>query len=242
LGYAQAMQSVRVAFVVLVWGFVFAQGSKLADAQALYAKGAFLEASQVAASLETAEGYALAARALSWHAGSRPDTEQDDLYTRCEQYARKAIKRDPKYAPGYFELGAAIGQLGSNRGAAWAFANGVATQVKENFERAIQIDPKLVVARVALGRWHAEIVAHGVGFLFGGNADEATKQFEESVRLEPKSIMVHSNYARMLLTLDKQKNRDAARAQLEIAIGIDPRDVPERLEQEGAKRLLQGLK
>jgi tetratricopeptide (TPR) repeat protein len=236
------MKIARVAFVMLVWGFVFAQGGRIADARVLYAKGAFLEASQMAATLETAEGFALAARALSWYAGSRPDTEQDDLYARCEQYARKAIKLDAKYAPGYFELGAAVGQLGSKRGAAWAFANGVATQVKENFQKAISLDPKLVVARVALGRWHAEIVSHGVGFLFGGSADEATKQFEESVRLEPKSIMVHSNYARMLLTLDKLKNRDAARTQLEIALGIDPRDVPERLEQDGAKRLLSSLK
>jgi tetratricopeptide (TPR) repeat protein len=235
------MKIVRVA-LLLVTGVVFAQSGKLADARALYAKGAFLEASQMAVTVDTAEGYALAARSLSWYSNSRPDAEQEDLYAKCEAYARKAIKLDPKYANGYFELGAAVGQLGNHRGAAWAFANGVATQVKENFERAIHLDPKMVVARVALGRWHAEIVSHGVGFLFGGSSDEAIKQFEESVRLEPKSIMVHTNYARMLLTLDKQKNRDAARAQLEIAVGIDPRDVPERMEQDGAKRLLSSLK
>lgn len=235
------MKTVWVTLVVFFSSLVFAQGGKIADARALYAKGAFLEASQMAASLETAEGYALAARALSWYAGNRPEAERDDLYARCEQYARKAIKLDGKYANGYFELGAAIGQLGSQRGATWAFANGVATQVKENFEKAINLDPRLVVARVALGRWHAEIVSHGVGFLFGGSAEEATRQFEESVRLEPKSIMVRSNYARMLLTLDRQKNRDAARAQLEIAVSIEPRDVPERLELAGAKRLLSSL-
>jgi tetratricopeptide (TPR) repeat protein len=236
------MKIIWVALLALVSSLAFAQNNKLAEARALYTKGAFLEASQLAASLETAEGYALAARSLSWYAGSRPDAEQDDLYAKCEQYARKTIKLDPKYANGYFELGAAVGQLGNHRGAAWAFANGVATRAKENFERAIQLDPKLVVARVALGRWHAEIVAHGVGFLFGGSSEEALKQFEESVRLEPKSIMVHSNYARMLLTLDQQKHRDAAKTHLEIAIGIDPRDVPERLEQDGARRLLSRLK
>jgi tetratricopeptide (TPR) repeat protein len=228
--------------LVMVSSLVLAQGGKIADARALYAKGVFLEASQQAVTLETAEGYALAARSLSWYAATRPDAEQDDLYARCELYARKAIKLDGKYANGHFELGAAVGQLGNHRGPAWAFANGVATQVKDNFEKAINLDPKLVVARVALGRWHAEIVAHGVGFLFGGSAEDAIKQFEESVRLEPKSIMVHANYARMLLTLDKQKNRDAARSHLEIAVGLEPRDVPERMELEGAKRLLQSLK
>lgn len=235
------MKSVWVALALIVSSLALAQGGKLSDARALYARGAFLEASQLAVTLETAEGYALAARALSWYAGSRTDAEQEDLYARCEQFARKAIKLDPRYAGGYFELGAAVGQLGTRRGAAWAFANGVATQTKESFERAISLDPRLVVARVALGRWHAEIVSHGVGFLFGGSSEEAVKQFEESVRLEPKSIMVRANYARMLLTLDKLKNRDAARAQLEIAVGIEPRDVPERLELEGAKRLLAGL-
>ena len=235
------MKTVWVALLMFVSSLAFAQGTKIADARALYAKGAFLEASTMAASLETAEGYALAARALSWYAGSRPDADQEDLFARCEQFARKAIRLDAGYANGYFELGAAIGSLGSRRGTAWAFANGVATQVKEDFQKAISLDPKLVVARVALGRWHAEIVSRGVGFLFGGSTEEAVKQFEEALRLEPKSITVRTNYARMLLTLDKQKNRDAARAQLEIAVGIEPKDVPERLELDGAKRLLGSL-
>lgn len=237
------MRIVWVALVLLTSSTVaFAQNARIGDARALYARGAFLEASQMAASLETAEGYALAAQALIWYAGSRPQSEQENLYARCEQFARKAIKTDATYANGYFELGAAIGLLGTQRGITWALANGVANQTRENFEKAISLDPRLVPARIALGRWHAEIVARGVGFMFNASSDEAVRQFEESVRLEPKSIAVRSNYARMLLTLDKTKNRDAARAQLEIAVAIEPRDAPERFESEGAKRLLSSLR
>jgi tetratricopeptide (TPR) repeat protein len=212
------------------------------QAKTLYAKGEFLEASKLAAASGTAEGFALAARALSQSAGSQAEGVQEQLQAQCERYARKAIALDPKYANGYFELAAAIGALGRLRGAGWAFVNGVASVVKDNLERAIVLDPKLVIARVALGRWHAEITARGVGLLFGGEATQVFKQFEESIRLEAKSIMVRRNYARALMTLDKQKYAIRAHEQLEIASKLEPEDFSEAQELEMVKRDLAAFK
>jgi hypothetical protein len=110
------------------------------EARALYAKGAFLEASQLAANAGTAEGFALAARALSQHSGRQSATQQEQLQAQCESYARKAIALDAKYANGHFELAAAIGELGRLRGTGWAFLNGVANVVKDNLEKAISLD------------------------------------------------------------------------------------------------------
>jgi tetratricopeptide (TPR) repeat protein len=212
------------------------------EARALYAKGAFLEASQLAANAGTAEGFALAARALSQHSGRQSATQQEQLQAQCESYARKAIALDAKYANGHFELAAAIGELGRLRGTGWAFLNGVANVVKDNLEKAISLDPKLVIARVALGRWHAEITSRGVGLLFGGEATQVFKQFEEAIRLEPKSIMVRRNYARALITLDKQRYATRAREQLEIALKLEPEDFLDTQELEWAKRDLNALK
>ena len=228
-----------LALLLVCSGLVLAGND---EAKALYAKGRFLEASKLAASAGNAEGFALAARSLSQHAGGQPQSEQDELYATCEGYARKAIALEPKYANGYFELSAAVGELGRLRGAGWAFVNGVATVVKENLEKAIALDPKLAIARVALGRWHAEITARGVAFLFGGDAAQTFKQFDEAVRLEPKSIMVRRNYARAMLILDKQKYADRARSQLEIAVKLEPEDYAEGQELERAKRDLLALK
>ena len=227
---------------VLALALLAVAAAQVPEAKALYAKGAYLEASRAAALAGTAEGFALAARALSQHAGGQPQTAQDELYARCEAYARKAISLEPKFAGGYFELAAATGELGRLRGAGWAFVNGVATVVKENLERAVALDPKLVIARVALGRWHAEITARGVAFLFGGDPAQTFKQFDEAVRLEPKSIMVRRNYARALLVLDRQKYEDRARAQLEIAVKLEPEDFSEGRELEAAKRDLAALR
>ena len=225
--------------VFMMLGSSFAQTGLFKDAQNLFAKGEFQQAHDIAVRLNTAEGFALAARALS-HTDV-PRDQRDEIFARCEQYARKAIALNPKYANGYFELGAAIGQLGAIRGGGWAFVNGVATQAKENFEKAISLDPRLILARVALGRWHAEIVTRGVGFLFGGSLEEAVRQFEESIKIDPKSILVRLEYARTLLVIDKTKNRAAARAQLEIAVKIVPDDYVETRQLEAAKKMLESL-
>jgi Tfp pilus assembly protein PilF len=95
---------------------------------------------------------------------------------------------------------------------------------------------------VALGRWHAEITARGAAFLFGGDAAQTFKQFDEAIRIEPKSIMVRRNYARAMLTLDRKKYEDRARTQLEIAVKFEPEDYAETRELEAAKRDLAALK
>jgi tetratricopeptide (TPR) repeat protein len=236
--FSSAAKTVCIV-VFAVFASSLAQTGTLKEAQNLFARGEFQRAHDIAVRLNTAEGLALAARALSLI--DVPRDQRDDVFARCEQYARKAIAFNPRYANGYFELGAAVGQLGAIRGTGWAFVNGVAIQVKENFEKAISLDPKLILARVALGRWHAEIVTRGVGFLFGGSLEEAVRQFEESIRIDPKSILARLEYARTLLVIDQTKNRAAARAQLEIAVKIVPDDYLETRQLEAARKMLESL-
>ncbi len=214
----------------------------LSDAQALYAKGAFLEASKLAAAANSSAGFAFAARSLDEFAGDQPEAEREALYLQCERFARRALELDSKNADGEFELGAAIGHLGSLRGAAYAFVNGVATQVRDHFERALALNPKLVLALVAYGRWHAEIVSRGVGLLFGGSATQVTALFDRALMADPRSIMARLEYARALLVLDGQKNRVRARELLELALSLEPRDFLERQALSAARREWQKLR
>ena len=218
-----------------------AHAQSLEDAQDLYAAGKFLEASKMAAALNTSSGYVLAARGLDWYAGDQPTAKQEALYVQCEAYARKAVELNPRNADAYFELGAAIGRLGSLRGAANAFLNGVAGQVKNNFERALELNPRQVLALIGLGRWHAEIVSRGVAGLFGGDAAQVKSLFERALGTDPKSIAVRLEYARALLILDDKANRAAARKLLEDATDLTPRDAAERRQLAAAERLLAKL-
>jgi tetratricopeptide (TPR) repeat protein len=212
----------------LVWLLCAARAESLEDAQALYARGAFLEASRVAASLNSSAGFAFAARALSEHASEQPRAEREGLYMQCERFARRALALNSRNADGHFEWGASVGNLGNLRGAAYAFVNGVATQVRDHFERALELNPRHTLALVALGRWHAEIVGRGVGFLFGGDAAKVGALFERALLSDPRSIFVRLEYARTLLTLDANANRTRAKTLLEAALEFEPRDYLER--------------
>lgn len=218
-----------------------AHAQSLEDAQGLYATGKFLEASKMAAALGSSAGYVLAARGLDWYAGDQPTAQQEALYVQCEAYARKAVELNPRNSDAYFELGAAIGRLGGLRGAANAFLNGVAGQVKSNFERALALNPRQVLALIGLGRWHAEIVSRGVAGLFGGDGNQVKALFERALSADPKSVAVRLEYARALLMLDDKANRAAARKLLEDASDLTPRDFAERRQLTSAERLLAKL-
>jgi tetratricopeptide (TPR) repeat protein len=214
--------------LVIAWLLTVARAEPLEDAKTLFARGSFLEASRLAEGVNTSVGLAFAARALSEYAAEQPQANREALYVQCERLARRAIALDSRSADGFFELGAAVGNLSNLRGAAYAVVNGVATQVRDNFERALERNPRHVLALVALGRWHAEIVARGVGFLFGGDAVRVLALFDRALGADPKSIFVRLEYARALLVLDASKNRARARGLLEAALELEPRDYLER--------------
>ena len=226
--------------LVFVFGMALA-ASSLEDAKILFSKGQFSEAAKVALSLETSDGYALAARALFEFSGSQPRDSRLAILEQAEGYAQKALLLNPKNADAYFELGATTGQLGNLRGAAYAFASGVAVTARENFEKAIALNPKHVSAMIALGSWHAEIVSRGVGFLYGGKLEKVFSLFDTAVQIAPKSITVRVNYAKSMLKLD-QKYREQAKAQLEIAVKLEAVDFLEKRALESAKVALVELK
>ena len=230
-----------VVVATMVALLVVAHAQSLEEAQGLYASGKFLEASKMAAALGSSPGYVLAARALDWYASDQPIAKQEAFYVQCEGYARKAVELNSRNSDAYFELGAAIGRLGGLRGAASAFLNGVAGQVKSNFERALELNPRQVLALIGLGRWHAEIVSRGVAGLFGGDGNQVKTLFERALTADPPSVAVRLEYARALLILDDKANRAAARKLLEAATDLTPRDVAERRQLVAAERLLAKL-
>jgi tetratricopeptide (TPR) repeat protein len=229
-----------VLLVLLFISGAFAQ--RIQDALALYANGDFLAASQVAEKLETSDGFALAARALYEHAMELPVSKREPLMVRCEKFARESLNLNPKNADAFFELGASAGQFALLRGTVWAFLNGVPQQIRGHFERSIELDPRHVFAMIALARWHAEVVVGGGGFLYNASAEEALKLLNNAVRVEPKNINVRVNFAETLMVLDKVTNKAAAKAQLEIALTLEPKDALERKALEAAKRGLVQLK
>jgi tetratricopeptide (TPR) repeat protein len=231
---------VKILTVLLFSSLVLA--ASLDDAKRLYAKGEYLKASQLAATFDSSDGYAFAARALGEHAAEQPENKQEALFSQCEKYARQAVKMNPKNADGYVEIAAAMGQLGRLRDIAFAISSGVASQVRDNLEKALELNPKHWFAMFVLGRWHAELTARGVGWLYGASGDRALQLFDSAIKLEPKQIVVRVEVAIGLLTLDKNKYLERAKRELEIAVKLEPSDYYDRQKLEQAKRELARLK
>jgi hypothetical protein len=230
----------RIFVLLLCSSLVLA--ADLEDAKDLYAKGEFLRASKLSATLETSEGFSFAARALAEYGNTRPKSERDDYYSQCEVYARKAVQLNPKNPDGYFEIAVAVGQLANLRDVGYAISTGVPSQIRDNLNTALELNPRHWFAMVVLGRWHAEMTSRGIGWLYGANGGRSLELLELAIKTAPKRILVRVEVALAFLVLDKQKYRARALLEVQTAVKLEPIDFAERRQLERAKDLLEELR
>jgi tetratricopeptide (TPR) repeat protein len=229
-----------IAALLLFVPLTFAAG--LQDARVLYGKGEFQKATEVALDAGGSDGMAFAAKANSLFATTQPVTGQEALYTKSERYALEAIKLDAKNDAGYLELARVIGRLAQFRGVLVALSQGVPTRMKDNLEKAINLNPKNATALVALGSWNAQIGNSGAAFLFGADTSKVVPLMEKAISLEPDQIIHRVEYAHALIVLDANKNKAKAIELLEKAVTLKVNDVAEGFDLERARRDLAALK
>ncbi len=213
----------------------------LQDAQKLYTKGEFQAAVKIANDIQTAEGQALAAKANSIYASTQPSNKQEVVYAESEKYANAAIKLNSKYSEGYFELARALGRLSQIRGTLAALSQGLGSKIKGNLETCLDLDRNSAECMVSFGLWHAEITAKGVGWVYGASEGASINFFERAIAIEPKIIIHRVEYAHAMLLMNRDKFKAQAKAQLETAIKLEPRDAADKLDLERAKRDLAEL-
>jgi tetratricopeptide (TPR) repeat protein len=220
-----------------------ASAASLGDAQALFNNGNWKAAADLALSLKTADGYALAAKSITLGASTSAVADKDkaELFQKAEDYANQAIKADPNNADGYFELARADGRLAQFSGILKSL--GLAKNVKVALDKTISLDPKLAGAYVALGLWNAELA--GKGFLVarttGADGTRVQPNFEKAIALEPSNPTHHLEFANALMTLNA-RNKPAAVAQLQKAITLPATTYWERQDIELAKAKLASLR
>ena len=90
-----------------------ARAQSIEAARTAQAEGRFIEAAELAETLETSEGYALAAEALAIHsyyiAG---DGEKQALFERAIQLAQEAIRSDAANPEAHFQAAHTMGRTG----------------------------------------------------------------------------------------------------------------------------------
>ncbi|HEX2862997.1 MAG TPA: hypothetical protein VHN99_00400 [Deinococcales bacterium] len=231
----------RLAIPLLAALTAVALAASLQDATDLYTKGDFTGAATMAASLKTADGYALAAKSTSIYAQTRPEKEQEALYNKAQDYAEKAVAADPNNANAYIERARALGRLSQLQGVLQALVKGYGGRVRDDLNKAMKLDPNNATVYVSLGLWHAEISSKGVGWMYGADAGQVAPNFEKAIKLEPNVPIHRIEYAHALVLLDRNKNKDKAKQLLQSALNLKPRDAADRLDLERAKRDLAAL-
>ena len=128
-------------------------------------------------------------------------------WNRAESSCRKAVALDPENSRFHLWLGRVYGEKADRTN--FLAAAGLAGKVRGEFERAVQLNPNDVDARLALAEFYFE--APGI---VGGGEDKAREQAQFIATLNP--AREHWIYARIA-----EKNRDSVTAEREYHLYID---------------------
>ena len=159
----------------------------------------------------------------------------EDVATRCEALQ----KTDPKNANAFYLHAYALGRYSQLVGVAKALAQGIAGRVKSSLAATLTLQPKHADAHVAMGAYHAEIIAK-VGALVGGltygaNKEKSLEHYKKALELNPGSAIARIEYANGIVMLfGKSRMKDAEKLYAE-ASKCTPADAAEKLDVELAK-------
>lgn len=222
----------RRLLVLLVVSF---SALAFAGAAELLAEGKFQAAYEAAVE----EGnWVLAARAASFYAMYQAETNKERAawFSKAEAAAKKAIQEDPENPEGYFELARALGRLAQYRGILQSLS--LASAVRDNLNKALELNPNYASAMVALALWHLELSQKGVGWLYGASEKKVIPLFEKAIQLEPNRIIHRYEYAKALARLGKTQE---ALKQLEVALSLPPKDARDEYVLKEAQEIFDEL-
>jgi hypothetical protein len=207
----------------------------------LYANGDYKEAMRAGAAANSAEGFAIAARAALADATIRPQRCLSCL-RRAEDFARRAVAADATQADGHVWLAAALGLEGRIIGVVRARLANSPAEAKEQLDAALKTDPRNAYALAAMGGWHIEIVRAGGSFLarnlYGASEAQGLSLFDSAVKSAPGNVAVRYQIALSLAGYRPDDFRARIAQELQAAIHAVPQTQYEKFIQARAAELL----
>ena len=218
--------------------FVLFAAVALAGSAELLAAGEFAAAWQAGAQSNDPFELAAAAEAAGLMAQYRAasDDERRLWLERTQQTARKLIRLFPENPEGYYQLAHAQAEVIRFVGVLAKLS--LASEIRRNLDHARKLDAGHARAAMGLALWHLQLAKRGFGWLYGASLGEVVPLFEWAVNLAPTNIEIRKNYGFALMRLGRP---EAAREQLEAALALPLRSVPDRLHHDRAAELLRDL-
>ncbi len=156
--------------------------------------------------------------------------------------AEAAIEAHPDRANSYYFHAFVLGRYSQRISVATALATGLGGKVQRSLGKALELEHKHADAHIALGVFHAEVVAK-VGALiarlsYGATADAAVREFKAAIRLHPQSPVARLEYAHCLKLLYGADKADEVSKLLNAAIQCEPQEAMDQLDIEAARKIL----
>lgn len=193
-------------------------------------------------------GIAAAAKAAGVYASylETDAARAERLLLEAAKLAETAAQAVPGYANAHYFHAFVLGRYSQRISVLKALAEGHATRVRRSLDRTLELEPKHADAHIALGLYHAEIVAKVGGIAakltYGASADAAEKHFEKAIASNPESPVGPLEYANGLVMMHGAKVRKRADELYRQAADATPADAMERLDAERARRALADRK
>jgi len=170
-----------------------------------------------------------------------PRKDQLPKFESALEYAERTIKSDPNGSMGYLRRAIAVGRIALFKGV-WS-SIGMVKKVREDCERAIELDPENDVAYYVLARTHQKVSEKpkAVRFPLGlgwASYGKAIRNYEKAIKLNPNSIMYHLDIAKCYLETGK---KDKAIPHLKLIGELPVKDEDDLKFKEEAKGLLAGI-
>lgn len=218
--------------------------ARAATAFDLYEQGKYDAAAAAGVAANDAAGFAIAARA-TLAAETMGTVRCLDCIKRAEDYARKAIARDPKNADGHVFLAVALGREGRLESTFTVLRKGYPSEAKGELDAALAADPRDAQAWAALGGWNIEIVGKGgaalAKMMYGASLRDGLAAFDKAFALAPDNITLNYQYALTLSAYDADGYRAKITDALTRSTNGTPQGVYEAFAQSRAKELLATL-
>ncbi len=167
---------------------------------------------------------------------AQSDAERRIWLERAQETARRTIRLFPAAAEGYYQLAHAQAEL--IRFAGVLAKLNLAGEIRRNLGRALELDPDHARALTGLALWNLQLAKRGFGWLYGASLDAVAPLLQRAVKAAPESIEIRKNYGFALMQLNRLLE---ARKELEQALTLPQRGVPDRLHRERAITLLRQL-
>jgi Tfp pilus assembly protein PilF len=133
------------------------------------------------------------------------------LYTDATSYAKKAIEANPNDTWGHFQFAASLGKKLLMLGKKEQIDG--SKQIRQEIDKAIQLDPNNDLAFHALGRWHRRMAEIGGAkrffgsILYGsipkGSFEESEKNLKKASEMRPEYVNHHLELGLTYVSLKK---------------------------------------